>query len=559
MSLHFILFVSALARAAGVVEPSLCPATPPCSGPRSFPEPDVVPRVAAKTREQVWMDTHYPGYMNGVSFGGLFVIEDWMFWRKGWDHGFNDTTLRLKPGESFSEHAWSAALLSTGENASSSEYAFAAMACHIDSYIDDSAISRLADFGINAVRLPVGYWVFDDPDLYPNDAWVVPPRDAASYGVNPDGYVTPGTRALSNIVMKLHNANMRVVLDLHAVPGCSSPHNSYAGIKCEPSAPNTWGGKAEDGISGGHSTNRARDGKTWIDVYKRLVVERVLPWIAWINDASRAPGTIVGFEMINEPDINYADASDDQVRCLTLDMGRDAVQCMGRSLAQQVRVIVSNGAQNYKGPEIARDFESSKYAPLRDNYVADVHNYFNWGGCTDNNRIEMDCVCHCGIPGKRNDDGTWDAYTKSGMFDRGWQAFVGEWSSAINPAHSCNGGLPTHEQAHALWLAQKWGYASVYAAYRGRAANGTASSFIGDFYWTARMGYNWNVDPSVCAGNTSVTNYTQFPFWDWSLIRLIELGLAQPLSQLGGAGGLTPDRLAGFETTACSGSFKVNC
>ena len=34
----------------------------------------------------------------------------------------------------------------------------------------------------------------------------------------------------------------QVMLDMHALPGCSTPFQSYAGIECAPEAPNFWEG-----------------------------------------------------------------------------------------------------------------------------------------------------------------------------------------------------------------------------------------------------------------------------------------------------------------------------
>jgi hypothetical protein len=137
---------------------------------------------------------------------------------------------------------------------------------------------------------------------------------------------------------------------------------------------------------------------------------------------------------------------------------------------------------------------------------------------------------------------------------------VGEWSVSIGPANRCNpGGKPVASQVAKMWIAQKWGYLSNYKAYRGKALNGSASSFVGDFFWNVRMGYNWNPDPSVCAGNTSTTDYDQYGAWDWSMIRLIKLGLVKPISQqpVSGGGGLTMDKLDSFHGVACSGSWKT--
>ena len=197
----------------------------------TFPEPTVQAKKLPLTDEQSWMQTHYPDYMNGVSLGGLFVIEDWMFQRT--NPPYDPTSLHLQGGEGYSYHQWSQDLLAGGNLS----HAYATIDCHLRHYLNETALTALAEFGYNAVRLPVGYWLFDDPELYPNDTWSHPPSPPSedplsTYGVNPDGFVTPGTRLLSDMVMRLHNHNMRVVIDMHALPGCSSPRQSYAGILC---------------------------------------------------------------------------------------------------------------------------------------------------------------------------------------------------------------------------------------------------------------------------------------------------------------------------------------
>eukprot|EP00936_MAST-01D_sp_MAST-1D-sp1_P001577 g1577.t1 len=552
--------------------PAVCPASPACSAnpPPAFPDPTVKTSVRAPTTEQAYMQTHWPGYLHGVSVGGAFVIENWMFSRPGKpDAELNDATLHLRSGESFDNLAWSSAMLAdtarsarfgsanaTANSTANVSRAFATMDCHLRKYVGDAELDALAEFGYNALRLPVGYWLFDDPDLYPADTWQVPPRVPPTssgngagngnvswpgYGVNPDGFVTPGTRPLSDMIVRAHNRNMR--------------------------APNTWNGAARDGVSGGHANLRSKtDPKTWMEVAKTIALNRVVPWIKHIDKF--APGTVIGFETVNEPDIGNTDASTDQVRCLTVDLASELRACLGAELADQVSVVLSNAARNYPTSAIAADYATDKYSGLRAGVITDIHHYFNWGGCQDGGSIGMSCVCGCGLPGQRNDDGDWKAYSDAGLFDDGWRFIVGEWSVALGPAHSCNpGGGPAAAQASAMWLAQKWSYLSLHAAYAGKAAapgagkgNGTRSSFAGDFFWTARMGYDWDPSPEVCAGSTSTSGYEPFTAWDWSMLRLIELGLIKPISQLGvGGAGWTPDNIASQQAAVCQDTFRVNC
>ena len=77
------------------------------------------------------------------------------------------------------------------------------------------------------------------------------------------------------------------------------------------------------------------------------------------------------------------------------------------------------------------------------------------------------------------------------------------------------------------------------------------------------MGFDWDPSPAVCAGNTSTDpgTYTSYSAWDWSMLRLMKLGLVKPLSQqpVSGGGGLTMDKLDSFHATACSGSWRAGC
>lgn len=478
------------------------------------------------------MAENWPGYMNGVSLGGLFVIEDWMFQRTGGHH--DPSTLHLRGGESYDNHAWSQDLLK-----GDLKRAYAVDECHVRGYYSDEDLDELAAFGINAVRLPVGYWLWDHPSLYPHDKWVHEPNQSSAYGVNPDGFITGGTLVVSDMVMRLWNRNIKVILDMHALPGCSSPHQSYAGINCEESAPNYWNGRASDGISGGHRVQRSDDGKTWSDIGWKIALERVVPWIAFVNEI--APGAIVAYELVNEPDLMATDASEHQVRAMTLELGTVVDMCLkAAESTATVRVGVSNAAGNYDTSTIARDYKW-RFGSMRDVFWTDLHHYYNWGGCTG---PDYQCICDSALPGtaQQGQDQGWAGYIKAGVFQSGWRFYVGEWSSAVGAAQRQG------DRAGKMWRAQKWNYMNQYLHYRGKADR-EESSFLGDFYWSGRMGLDWDPTPGICTGRTSSTNYEDYKYWDWNFLRLVKLGLAQPLSRLG----WTPASLQDERRSACSG------
>lgn len=281
-------------------------------------------------------------------------------------------------------------------------------------------------------------------------------------------------------------------------------------------------------------------------VAQKIAMERVVPYLEFM--ATRAPGTIIAFEPINEPDLQHGDASAAQVRTLTVNLGTSLLDRVSSGPANSTRIVINNGANHYQASDIIVDYLSGNYTTLVKHVITDMHHYYNWGGCVASGRISLDCVCHTGLPGFQNQDASWTAYQRAGLFDRNFSFVVGEWSVGLMFAHRCNpGGGPVVEQAKGLWQAQKWDYLSVHQAF--------PSSFVGDFYWTARMGYNWNPDPAICTGPTSMTDYKNFTSWDWSLIRLIKLNLTSPLSKLG----WVPANLSAVESLVCNGSYRVAC
>jgi len=453
----------------------------------------------------------------------------------------------------FAQHEWCKAMLDEDKST-----AFQTFDCHVTKYVSDADLDSLAEFGITTVRMPVGYWLFDDENLYPQDRWIANMSGTPAYGVNPDGFITPGTQPLTDMVVKLHNRNIKVILDMHANPGCSSPHQSHAGIMCDEQLPNLWAGLAQDGVCG-HPVHRAKDGKTWTDVARKIALERVVPWIKFIEGI--APGTIIGFEPVNEPDSPPQPkpfASVEAVRAITLDLGKQVSACLG-DLAQKVDIIISSGVKdqvNYASDKISQDYQSPTYVNLKDRFVTDVHHYYAWAGCQEGNIFSLTCACEANLPGGRYvfQDSAWAGFMKAGILEKGFKMMIGEWSVGLGPAHTCHNGKPAAAEARALYQAQKWDFLSQHVAYMDKSAGGL-SSFIGDFYWTVRMGYHWNVDPAVCSGPTQTTDYERVDNWDWSLLRLIKLGLVKPISQLG----LTPESLMKEKDAMCTGSFPVNC
>lgn len=94
---------------------------------------------------------------------------------------------------------------------------------HWNSYIKRDDFAWLAKVGINAVRLPLGHWIFGKDYPY---HW--------SYGAHRYPFVVGGIEIVDKVFAWANEFNLCVVLDLHAAAGCQNGFDN-GGIKdvCE--------------------------------------------------------------------------------------------------------------------------------------------------------------------------------------------------------------------------------------------------------------------------------------------------------------------------------------
>ncbi|KAH8918437.1 glycoside hydrolase family 5 protein [Atractiella rhizophila] len=131
------------------------------------------------------------GKIRGVNLGGLFVVEPWMMggeWARMGCDGTNDE--------------WQCM---TERNAQ------AGFESHWDQWITEQDIIQIANWGLNTVRIPVGYWIVDG-------------ARAAS-----DPYATGGFSRLQRLLQWCNTHNVYAIIDLHAAPGVSTPNQQFAG------------------------------------------------------------------------------------------------------------------------------------------------------------------------------------------------------------------------------------------------------------------------------------------------------------------------------------------
>ncbi|KAF2145983.1 glycoside hydrolase family 5 protein [Aplosporella prunicola CBS 121167] len=114
-------------------------------------------------------------YLRGVNLGGWLVLESYLTPELFEDDGVVDQwTFDEQPGS------------------------FDKLKTHWDTYCTEADIKKLASYGINAVRIPIGFWAYDNDDT--------------PYHKGSDKY-------LRKAIKWARDAGMVVIIDLHATPG----------------------------------------------------------------------------------------------------------------------------------------------------------------------------------------------------------------------------------------------------------------------------------------------------------------------------------------------------
>lgn len=183
----------------------------------------------------------------GVNIGGWLVMEDDLWPAEMKDQGIGDEW-------TFIQHL----------GGPTSPRAVKAMKEHWETFITDKDLDDLRWFGITHVRVPVGYWLVD-------------------YNQS-DGFVYRGQLFLFRFLGWLKQRGMKAVIVLQAVPGGQAVDRSSTGRR-------TW------------------EPEFFLDreLYERgqRAMYKLAEWIAQANENPLTEGTVVGLELLNEPDWQY--------------------------------------------------------------------------------------------------------------------------------------------------------------------------------------------------------------------------------------------------------------
>jgi len=287
--------------------------------------------------------------LRGVNLGGWLVIEKWMV-----PSLFEG--LQAKDETSF--------CVELGERAEPT------LKRHWNTFITEADFAWLSKVGINAVRIPVGHWLFG-PD-YPYHR---------AYGYNRYPFAVGGLDVLDQAFDWAERHGLLIVLDLHAAPGCQNGFDN-GGIQdvCE------W-----------HTQ----------DEY----LEHTLTVLEWLAERYRGRPALHGIQTLNEP---RGDIATDYLKAFNLEAYR---RIRKHCLPEHVAVVFHDGFRSF------REYSGFLTEPEYRNVVLDIHRY----QCFVQEDISLDIYGHI-----RKSVTDWREEADAIIQDRGPRAYVGEWSLGLD-------------------------------------------------------------------------------------------------------------------------------
>ena len=291
-----------------------------------------------------------PDRLRGVNLGGWLVLEKWM-------------TPSLFAGVAAGdETAWCVELGSAAARR---------LRAHWRGFVVRDDFAWLADRGVDAVRIPIGHWIFGPPYPYHRN-----------YGASRAPFVEGGIDVLDDALDWAARYGLRAMIDLHAAPGCQNgfDNGGMQGV-CE------WH-TSEEYVA--HS----------VDVLARLA------------QRYRAHPALHSIEALNEP---RWDVPTDFLKQYYA-RAHDAIRA--HCPPERAAVVLHDGFRSH------REYADLATSPAFRNIAFDIHRY----QCFDPSDIALDLRGH--VSKAR---GAWKDEARSMREELHMPTFVGEWSLGLDP------------------------------------------------------------------------------------------------------------------------------
>ena len=339
--------------------------------------------------------------LRGVNLGGWLVLEKWI------------TPSLFEGLEATDETSYCVEL---GESEATRR-----LHQHWNTFITRDDFAWLKSAGINAVRLPVGHWLFGKDYPYHR-----------SYQEARYPFVEGGLAIVDKVFEWAGEFDLRVVLDLHAAPGCQNGFDNGGILDvCE------W-----------HTSEE--------------YIEHSLALLERLAERYADQPTLHGIETLNEP---RWDIPTDLLKRFNL----DAYQRIRRHCPpERVTVVFHDGFRSF------REYEGFLQEPEFRNVALDIHRY----QCFMDYDTSLDIFGHI-----RKSAGEWRDEADEIIRESGYQVYCGEWSLGLDL------------RVVSLWAEGPFNHAleemdlfQMSAAYRGYASAQvlTFEKYAGWFFWTYR-------------------------------------------------------------------------
>ena len=292
---------------------------------------------------------------------------------------------------------------------------------HWHTFISRDDFAWLKRAGINAVRLPVGHWLFGKDYPYHR-----------SYQETRYPFVEGGLAIVDKVFEWAGEFGLRVVLDLHAAPGCQNgfDNGGILGV-CE------WHTREE-------------------------YIEHSLTVLERLAERYADQPALHGIEALNEP---RWDIPTDLLKRFT---GEAYRRIRRHCPAERVTVVFHDGFRSFK------EYAGFLQEPEFRNVALDIHRY----QCFVEHDINLDIFGHI-----TKSASEWRTEADELIREAGYQIYCGEWSLGLNL------------KVVSLWAEGPFNHAleemdafQMSAAYRGYAAAQllTFEKYAGWFFWTYR-------------------------------------------------------------------------
>lgn len=201
--------------------------------------PEVDKKITANNGTNLF--TPSKGKIRGVNLGTQFIFEPWIAEKAWGDMGCGDTKSEFDCVDSLGQ-----------------EKANDAFAKHWETWTTEDDIAEIVSYGLNTIRIPVGYWLKEDLVDKESEHF---PQGGLDYVKKLCGWAS--------------DAGLYIIMDLHGAPAAQTPKNAFTG-QMAPDA----------------------------GFYEDKQYERALQWLEWMTDLIHKTTEFrnVGMlELVNEP------------------------------------------------------------------------------------------------------------------------------------------------------------------------------------------------------------------------------------------------------------------